>query len=170
MKNRRDFIKDIGVGIITVSLVSTAFPITDDWIPVLKSDVVNSVSRVYTDEVVVGIKTQIQNQIDALRCFVVVDDIGDTVLLSKVAGQITDVKYENSVLSIKWKVLDTPMGKVVKDLSMNDKQLNVVICGIGSYTSKSGTKYSNDAHIINNDYEFSHFILTVDPSTYHGLV
>ena len=74
---------------------------------------------------------------------------GPTVNLDKVSHLITDLKMEGSDVMGKARILDTPMGQIVKGLLEGGVQLGVSTRGMGSLEQRSGTAYVKDDFILN---------------------
>jgi hypothetical protein len=74
---------------------------------------------------------------------------GPTVNLDKVSHLITDLKMEGSNVMGKARILDTPMGQIVKGLLEGGVQLGVSTRGMGSLEQRSGTAYVKDDFILN---------------------
>ena len=74
---------------------------------------------------------------------------GPTVNLDKVSHLITDLKMEGSNVMGKARILDTPMGQIVKGLLEGGVQLGVSTRGMGSLEQRNGTAYVKDDFILN---------------------
>ncbi len=66
--------------------------------------------------------------------------------MKNISGQIDDVKFENNILYVKWHLLTTPTGQVVKNYG---KDLYLTSAGIGNLI-KGEVK----------NYEFVQFIIS----------
>jgi len=74
---------------------------------------------------------------------------GPTVNLDKVSHLITDLKMEGSSVMGKARILDTPMGQIVKGLLEGGVQLGVSTRGMGSLEQRDGIAYVKDDFILN---------------------
>jgi len=74
---------------------------------------------------------------------------GPTVNLDKVSHLITDLKFENNDVIGKARILDTPMGKIVKGLLEGGVQLGVSTRGMGSLEQRNGVSYVREDFILN---------------------
>ena len=66
---------------------------------------------------------------------------GPTVNLERVSHKITELRYEGNDVYGKAKILDTPYGKIVKDLMNDGVRLGVSTRGMGSLEERDGAKY-----------------------------
>ena len=69
---------------------------------------------------------------------------GPTINLERVSHMITALKKEGDNYIGKAKVMDTPYGKIVKDLIDEGAKLGVSSRGIGSLEEKKGVNYVKD--------------------------
>ena len=69
---------------------------------------------------------------------------GPTVNLDRVSHKIISLQKEGHNFIGKAKILDTPMGKIAKNLIDEGVKLGVSSRGIGSITEKNGTSYVRD--------------------------
>ena len=74
---------------------------------------------------------------------------GPTVNLDKVSHLITDLQFEGNNVVGKARILDTPMGKIVKGLLDGGVQLGVSTRGMGSLENRGGINYVKDDFILN---------------------
>ena len=74
---------------------------------------------------------------------------GPTVNLDKVSHLITELKMEGSSVMGKARILDTPMGQIVKGLLEGGVQLGVSTRGMGSLEQRDGIAYVKDDFILN---------------------
>ncbi len=74
---------------------------------------------------------------------------GPTVNLDKVSHLITDLKMEGKNVMGKARILDTPMGNIVKGLLEGGVQLGVSTRGMGSLEQRNGTMYVKDDFMLN---------------------
>jgi len=77
---------------------------------------------------------------------------GPTINLDKVSHKITSLKFEGNDVIGKAQILDTPMGKIVKNLMDGGVQLGVSTRGMGSLEQKNGVmEVKNDFHLATVD-------------------
>lgn len=69
---------------------------------------------------------------------------GPTINLERVSHMITSLRREGDNYIGKAKIMDTPYGKIVKNLIDEGAKLGVSSRGIGSLEEKSGTNYVKD--------------------------
>ena len=74
---------------------------------------------------------------------------GPTVNLDKVSHLITDLRMEGNDVVGKARILDTPMGQIVKGLLEGGVQLGVSTRGMGSLESRNGVMYVKDDFMLN---------------------
>ena len=74
---------------------------------------------------------------------------GPTVNLDKVSHLITDLRMENNDVMGKARILNTPMGNIVKGLLEGGVQLGVSTRGMGSLEQRGGTMYVKDDFMLN---------------------
>ena len=74
---------------------------------------------------------------------------GPTVNLDKVSHKITELKFEGNDVMGKARILDTPMGNIVKGLLEGGVQLGVSTRGMGSLEQRNGTMYVKDDFMLN---------------------
>jgi len=74
---------------------------------------------------------------------------GPTVNLDKVSHKITDLQIEGNNVMGKARILDTPMGNIVKGLLEGGVQLGVSTRGMGSLEQRNGTMYVKDDFMLN---------------------
>jgi hypothetical protein len=74
---------------------------------------------------------------------------GPTVNLDKVSHLITDLRFEGNDVIGKARILDTPMGQIVKGLLEGGVQLGVSTRGMGSLEQRNGVMYVRDDFILN---------------------
>ena len=83
---------------------------------------------------------------------------GPTVNLERVSHIITSLIEQNNNVMGKAKIMDTPMGKIVKNLLDEGAQLGVSSRGMGSLTEKGDIKYVDD------DFMLAAVDIVADPS------
>ena len=74
---------------------------------------------------------------------------GPTVNLDKVSHLITDLKFEDNNVMGKARILDTPMGQIVKGLLEGGVQLGVSTRGMGSLERRGDAMYVKDDFMLN---------------------
>ena len=74
---------------------------------------------------------------------------GPTVNLDKVSHLITDLKFEGNNVMGKARILDTPMGNIVKGLLEGGVQLGVSTRGMGSLEKRGDAMYVKDDFMLN---------------------
>jgi hypothetical protein len=74
---------------------------------------------------------------------------GPTVNLDKVSHLITDLKFEDNNVMGKARILDTPMGQIVKGLLEGGVQLGVSTRGMGSLEKRGDAMYVKDDFMLN---------------------
>lgn len=74
---------------------------------------------------------------------------GPTINLDKVSHLITELKCEGNNVMGKARILDTPMGQIVKGLLEGGVQLGVSTRGMGSLEQRGGTMYVKDDFMLN---------------------
>ena len=68
---------------------------------------------------------------------------GPTVNLERVSHKITELRYEGNDVYGKAKILETPYGKIVKNLMDDGVKLGVSTRGMGSLEAKNGCNTKN---------------------------
>ena len=89
---------------------------------------------------------------------------GPTVNLDKVSHLITDLRFEGNNVIGRAKILNTPMGQIVKGLLDGGVQLGVSTRGMGSISEKNGQVYVNEDFILNT------VDIVQDPSAHDAFV
>src|SRR5210317_2561854 len=74
---------------------------------------------------------------------------GPTVNLDKVSHLITDLRWEGNDVIGKARILNTPMGQIVKGLLDGGVQLGVSTRGMGSLEQRNGVMYVKDDFMLN---------------------
>jgi hypothetical protein len=74
---------------------------------------------------------------------------GPTVNLDKVSHKITELNFKGNDVMGKARILDTPMGNIVKGLLEGGVQLGVSTRGMGSLEQRNGTMYVKDDFMLN---------------------
>lgn len=83
---------------------------------------------------------------------------GPTINLDKVSHLITDLRFEGVNVVGKAKILNTPMGQIVKGLLEGGVKLGVSSRGMGSLVEKNGVNYVKD------DFHLATVDIVQDPS------
>jgi hypothetical protein len=83
---------------------------------------------------------------------------GPTINLDKVSHLITNLRFEGSHVIGKAKILDTPMGQIVKGLLEGGVKLGVSSRGMGSLEERNGVNYVKD------DFQLATVDIVQDPS------
>lgn len=83
---------------------------------------------------------------------------GPTINLDKVSHLITDLRFEGANVIGKAKILNTPMGQIVKGLLEGGVKLGVSSRGMGSLVEKNGVNYVKD------DFHLATVDIVQDPS------
>jgi hypothetical protein len=83
---------------------------------------------------------------------------GPTINLDKVSHLITDLRFEGNNVIGKAKILDTPMGQIVKGLLEGGVKLGVSSRGMGSLEQRNGVNYVKD------DFHLATVDIVQDPS------
>lgn len=83
---------------------------------------------------------------------------GPTINLDKVSHLITDLRFEGTHVIGKAKILNTPMGQIVKGLLEGGVKLGVSSRGMGSLAEKNGVNYVKD------DFHLATVDIVQDPS------
>ena len=83
---------------------------------------------------------------------------GPTINLDKVSHLITDLRFEGTNVVGKAKILNTPMGQIVKGLLEGGVKLGVSSRGMGSLEVRNGSNY------VKNDFHLATVDIVQDPS------
>ena len=89
---------------------------------------------------------------------------GPTVNLDRVSHMIVNLNESGSQIMGKAKILDTPMGKIVKSLIYEGAQLGVSSRGMGSLKSQGGV------NIVQEDFTLAAIDIVADPSAPNAFV
>ena len=89
---------------------------------------------------------------------------GPTVNLDRVSHMIVNLNESGSQIMGKAKILDTPMGKIVKSLIDEGAQLGVSSRGMGSLKSQGGV------NIVQEDFTLAAIDIVADPSAPNAFV
>ena len=112
----------------------------------LQADIKNRNGRVYPMEVLQKeVGKYNKNFIEQKRAFGELGHPdGPTVNLERVSHMITSLKEDGKNFIGEAKIMDTPMGKIVKNLMDEGAKLGVSSRGMGSLDQKNGTNYVKD--------------------------
>jgi len=108
---------------------------------IMQGDIKNRNGRVYPSNVLVNEMNRYnQNYVDKKRAYGELGHPdGPTINLDRVSHMFTNLRQEGSNIVGKAKVMDTPMGKIVKNLIDEGAQLGISSRGMGSLRkNKSG--------------------------------
>jgi hypothetical protein len=83
---------------------------------------------------------------------------GPTINLDKVSHLITDLRFEGNDVIGRAKILNTPMGQIVKGLLEGGVKLGVSSRGMGSLEQREGVNY------VKNDFHLATVDIVQDPS------
>lgn len=83
---------------------------------------------------------------------------GPTINLDKVSHLITGLRFEGTNVIGKAKILDTPMGQIVKGLLEGGVKLGVSSRGMGSLETRDGINY------VGSDFQLATIDIVQDPS------
>jgi len=89
---------------------------------------------------------------------------GPTVNLDRVSHMIVDLSESGNQIHGKAKIIDTPMGKIVKSLIDEGAQLGVSSRGMGSLKSQGGV------NIVQDDFTLAAIDIVADPSAPNAFV
>jgi len=81
-----------------------------------------------------------------------------TLNLDRVSHLITNLRMEGNIVNGKAKILDTPCGKIAKNLLDEGVRLGVSSRGLGSIKEQNGVKY------VQNDFRLMTVDIVADPS------
>ena len=112
----------------------------------LQSDLKNKNGRIYPREIMQReVARYVKENIDTKRAYGELGHPdGPTVNLDRVSHMITSLKEDGSNYIGKAKVMDTPMGKIVKELISEGAQLGVSSRGLGSLKERNGINEVQD--------------------------
>ena len=125
-----------------------------------EADVLNGNGRVYTPDI---LKREVENYKKAVkerRALGELDHPDDSVINLKNASHlVVDVWTEGNKVMGKIEVLDTPSGRILKDLIKAGVKLGISSRGLGSLKKKEGRDYVQD------DFQLICFDMVSEPST-----
>jgi len=120
----------------------------------------NRNGRIYEDRILRPvIEAYNQNQVTKGRAVGELNHpAGPTINLDKVSHRITELNWDGDNVVGKAQILDTPMGKIVKNLMDGGVQLGVSTRGMGTLESRNGSMYVKD------DFHLATIDIVQDPS------
>jgi len=126
----------------------------------MMADSKNRNGRVYESKILKpAVEKYIQEQVKSGRAVGELNHPdGPTINLDKVSHLITDLRFEGNNVIGKAKILNTPMGQIVKGLLEGGVKLGVSSRGMGSLEERNGTNYVKD------DFHLATVDIVQDPS------
>jgi hypothetical protein len=126
----------------------------------MMADMPNRNKRVYESRVLQpAVEKYIESQVKTGRAVGELNHPdGPTINLDKVSHLITDLRFEGANVVGKAKILNTPMGQIVKGLLEGGVKLGVSSRGMGSLVEKNGVNYVKD------DFHLATVDIVQDPS------
>ena len=132
----------------------------------MQSERKNRNGRVYRKDILeAAIDRFINEQVSKGRALGELDHPeGPTVNLDRVSHKITELKWDGDDVYGKAQILNTPCGRIVKDLLDDDVQLGVSSRGMGSLTQ------TEDASYVGEDFFLNTVDIVQDPSAHSAFV
>jgi len=132
----------------------------------MESNVVNRNQRMYTESVLKKETTRyIKEYVNKNRALGELNHPdGPTVNLDRVSHMVSNLKESGNQIIGKMKILDTPMGKIVKSLIDEGAQLGVSSRGMGSLKKINGVNH------VQEDFTLSAIDIVADPSAPNAFV
>ena len=126
----------------------------------MMADQPNRNRRVYESKILKpAVEKYIQEQVKSGRAVGELNHPeGPTINLDKVSHLITDLRFEGADVIGKAKILNTPMGQIVKGLLEGGVKLGVSSRGMGSLVERNGVNYVKD------DFHLATVDIVQDPS------
>ncbi len=125
-----------------------------------EAQVENGNGRVYPPEVLMREVENYRKAVKERRALGELDHPDDSVINLKNASHlVVDIWNDGNKVYGKIEVLDTPSGRILKDLISAGVKLGISSRGLGSLKDKSGKKYVQD------DYQLICFDMVSEPST-----
>ncbi len=125
-----------------------------------EANVENGNKRVYPPEVLMKEIENYKKAVMERRALGELDHPDDSVINLKNASHlVVDIWNDGNKVYGKIEVLDTPSGRILKDLISAGVKLGISSRGLGSLKEKSGKKYVQD------DYQLICFDMVSEPST-----
>ena len=116
-----------------------------------QADQKNRNGRVYPKPIMEGaIKKYVDEQVSKGRAVGELNHpSGPTVNLDKVSHKITELKMDGSNVIGKARILETPMGQIVRGLLDGEVSLGVSTRGMGSLENRNGVMYVKEDFLLN---------------------
>jgi hypothetical protein len=126
----------------------------------MMADSKNKNGRIYESKILKpAVEKYIQEQVKTGRAVGELNHPdGPTINLDKVSHLITDLRFEGNDVVGKAKILNTPMGQIVKGLLEGGVKLGVSSRGMGSLEQREGVNY------VKNDFHLATVDIVQDPS------
>jgi len=125
-----------------------------------EADCQNGNGRIYPHSVLMREMKTYSKLVKEQRALGELDHPDDSVInLRNVSHMITDLWWDNNDVMGKIKILDTPSGRVVKDLINAGVKLGISSRGMGSVQEQMGTS------MVQEDFELICFDIVSEPST-----
>jgi hypothetical protein len=126
----------------------------------MMADSLNRNGRIYESKILKpAVEKYIQEQVKQGRAVGELNHPdGPTINLDKVSHLITDLRFEGNNVVGKAKILNTPMGQIVKGLLEGGVKLGVSSRGMGSLETRNGSNYVKD------DFHLATVDIVQDPS------
>jgi hypothetical protein len=131
-----------------------------------QADQKNRNGRVYPRQILTGaVQKYVDEQVSKGRAVGELNHpTGPTVNLDKVSHKITELKMDGSNCVGKARILETPMGMIVKGLLDGEVALGVSTRGMGSLENRNGTMY------VGPDFMLNTVDIVQDPSAPNAFV
>ena len=132
----------------------------------MEAGVVNRNKRLYNEEVLkTETKRYIAEYVNKNRALGELNHpTGPTVNLDRVSHMIVILTESGRQIHGKAKIIDTPMGRIVKNLIDEGAQLGVSSRGMGSLKSQNGV------NVVQNDFTLAAIDIVADPSAPNAFV
>lgn len=126
----------------------------------MMADSKNKNGRIYESKILrPAVEKYIQEQVKTGRAVGELNHPdGPTINLANASHLITDLRFEGSDVIGKAKILNTPMGQIVKGLLEGGVKLGVSSRGMGSLEQREGVNY------VKNDFHLATVDIVQDPS------
>ena len=132
----------------------------------MEAGVVNRNKRLYNEDVLkTETKRYIAEYVNKNRALGELNHpTGPTVNLDRVSHMIVNLTESGRQIHGKAKIIDTPMGRIVKNLIDEGAQLGVSSRGMGSLKSQNGV------NVVQNDFTLAAIDIVADPSAPNAFV
>ena len=125
-----------------------------------EAEKLNGNGRVYSRDVLMREVQNYKKLVAERRALGELDHPDDSVINLKNASHlVVDMWTEGNKVFGKLEILDTPSGRILKDLVEADIKLGISSRGLGSLSKKDGKSY------VNNDFQLICFDIVSEPST-----